>query len=107
MVRDIHSESDLDEEFLKKKGLVLLELSAGWCRPCRLMEPAFTGVEERFSGKIRLCRIDIDEQEDMAARFNFQGVPSFILFDGENELGRIVGYRQKDLFFSDIERFLH
>lgn len=38
MIRDIHSETDMDEEFLEKKGLVLLEFAAGWCRPCRLMD---------------------------------------------------------------------
>ena len=107
MIRDIHSETDMDEEFLEKKGLVLLEFAAGWCRPCRLMEPVFAGVEEKFGGKIRLCRIDIDEQEELASRFNLEGVPVFILFDGEKELGRIIGYRRKDLFFADIDQFLN
>lgn len=107
MIRDIHSQSDMDEEFLEKKGLILLELAAGWCRPCQLMEHAFSGVEEKFGGKIRLCRIDVDELEETESLFNLQGVPTFILFDGDSELGRIIGFRQEEKFFEDIDRFLH
>lgn len=67
--------------------------------------PVFAGVEEKFGGKIRLCRIDIDEQEELVSRFNLEGVPVFILFDGEKELGRIIGYRRKDLFLLILINF--
>ena len=102
MITEIRNDADLDREFIDKKGFVLLELGASWCRPCQVMAPAFKGVEEEFKGEVRLCHIDVDEAEDLAARFAPEGIPTFIFYKDGKELGRIIGYRQKNKFFEDI-----
>ncbi|MGN0953738.1 thioredoxin family protein [Dialister sp.] len=106
MIIDIHSDADLDREFIEKKGFVLLELGASWCRPCQVMAPAFQAVETQFENQVRLCRIDVDEQEEMAERFGLEGVPTFVFFKDGKEKGRIIGYRQKNKFFEDIDRLM-
>lgn len=106
MITEIHSDADLDREFVDKKGFVLLELGASWCRPCQVMAPTFTAVEEEFKGEVRLCRIDVDEAEEIADRFAPQGIPTFIFYKDGKELGRIIGYRQKDKFFKDIAKMM-
>ena len=106
MVTAIHSDKDLDREFVEKKGFVLLELGASWCRPCKVMQPAFEGVEGEFKGQVRLCTIDVDEQEEMAERFGILGTPTFIFYKDGKELGRIIGYRQKNKFYEDIAKMM-
>lgn len=106
MITEIRNDADLDKEFIDKKGFVLLELGASWCRPCQVMAPAFKGVEEEFKGEVRLCHIDVDEAEDLAARFAPEGIPTFIFYRDGKELGRIIGYRQKNKFFEDIAKMM-
>lgn len=106
MITDLYTDSDLDREFVDKKGFVLLELGASWCRPCQVMLPAFSGAEEEFKGKVRLCRIDVDEAGELADRFAPEGIPTFIFYKDGKELGRIIGYRQKNKFFEDIARMM-
>lgn len=106
MVTYIHSDKDLDREFVEKKGYVLLELGASWCRPCKVMQPAFEGVEEQFKGEVRQCFVDVDEREDLAERFSILGTPTFIFFEDGKELGRIIGYRQKNKFYEDIAKMM-
>lgn len=85
MITEIRNDADLDREFIDKKGFVLLELGASWCRPCQVMAPAFKGVEEEFKGEVRLCHIDVDEAEDLAARFAPEGfLPSFSIKTEKN-----------------------
>ena len=107
MIIDIHSEEDLKREILEKQGFVFLQMGASWCRPCQVMKPAFEAVEERFEGKVRLCRLDVDEQGEMASRFELAGTPTFLFFKDGKEVGRIIGYRQKNKFFEDIEKFMN
>lgn len=106
MVIDLRTDQDLDREFIEKKGYVLLELGAAWCRPCKVMAPAFEGVETEFEGKVRVCRIDVDQSEELADRFAPPGIPTFILYKDGKELGKIIGYRQKNNFYADIRRFM-
>ena len=106
MIHDIHSEADMDKYIADAEGYVLLDLWAAWCRPCQVMAPAFQAVEEAFDGKVSLCRLEVDEQEELAEGFQLLGVPTFILYKEGKELGRIIGYRQKSKFLEEIGKLV-
>lgn len=106
MIHDIHSEADMDKYIAAEEGYVLLDLWAAWCRPCQVMAPAFQAVEEAFEGKISLCRLEVDEQEELAERFQLLGVPTFVLYKKGEEQGRIIGYRQKSKFLEEISKMV-
>lgn len=103
MIEDIHSAADMDRLVTEEKGYVLLWLWAAWCRPCQVMAPAVQALEERFAGKIRVVRMEVDEQEELAEGFGLVGVPTFILYKDGEETGRIIGYRMKAKFFEELE----
>ena len=106
MIEDIHSEFDLDRLVGDAKGYVLLDLWAAWCRPCQVMAPAIAAVEETFEGKLSICRMEVDELDELAEGFQIQGVPTFILYKDGEEKGRIVGYRQKGKFLEEIGKLM-
>lgn len=106
MVKEIHSIEDLRKEVLEQEGYVLLNLRAGWCRPCQVMRPVFESTETDFSGKIRLCSLDVDEQAELSEMFCTEGIPTYILFHDGKEIGRIIGYRQKAKFQEILQEFL-
>lgn len=106
MTKEIHSEQDLKEAVYEQDGYVLMNVRAGWCRPCQVMRPTFESTEQAFEGKIKLCSLDVNEQEDLAERFRAPGIPTYILFRDGQEIGRIVGYRQKEKFFALLKEFL-
>lgn len=103
MIEDIRSAADMDRLVAEREGYVLLWLWAAWCRPCQVMAPAVQALEERFAGKIRVVRMEVDEQEELAEGFGLVGVPTFILYKDGEEKGRIIGYRMKAKFFEEIE----
>ena len=106
MIEDIHSAADMDRLVTEEKGYVLLWLWAAWCRPCQVMAPAVQALEERFAGKIRVVRMEVDEQEELAEGFGLVGVPTFILYKDGEETGRIIGYRMKAKFFEELEAMM-
>ena len=106
MIEDIHSAADMDRLVTEEKGYVLLWLWAAWCRPCQVMAPAVQALEERFAGKIRVVRMEVDEQEELAEGFGLVGVPTFILYKDGEEKGRIIGYRMKAKFFEELEAMM-
>lgn len=106
MIEDIHSAAEMDRLVAEGEGYVLLWLWAAWCRPCQVMAPAVQALEERFAGKIRVVRMEVDEQEELAEGFGLVGVPTFILYKDGEEKGRIIGYRMKAKFFEELEAMM-
>lgn len=106
MIEDIRSAADMDRLVAAGEGYVLLWLWAAWCRPCQVMVPAVQALEERFAGKIRVVRMEVDEQEELAEGFGLVGVPTFILYKDGEETGRIIGYRMKAKFFEELEAMM-
>lgn len=105
MITDIHSYDELDREVTDKKGFVLVDLYADWCRPCKVMAPSVDYASETLSD-VSFCRINIDEQEEMAESFHIPGVPCYVLYKDGSEKGRIIGYYSKDKFIAEIKRLL-
>ncbi|MDY6084651.1 MAG: thioredoxin family protein [Dialister sp.] len=105
MLTEIRSYEDLDREITEKKGYVLVDLYAGWCRPCKVMAPFVEYASELLS-EVSFCRINIDEQEEMAESFHIPGVPCYVLFHDGEEKGRIIGYHSKDKFLAEIKGLL-
>ena len=67
-------------EAFTKKGLVLMDFWADWCMPCLIMAPVMEELSEKFTGKIRFGKVNVDENHSLAAKFHIHSIPNFILF---------------------------
>jgi thioredoxin 1 len=75
----------------------LWDFWATWCPPCKEMKPTIEALEKEYEGKIEIKSIDVDQNKDLAQKFNVQAIPTLVFLDAKgNELSRIVGLSPKD-----------
>ncbi|MBM3314945.1 thiol reductase thioredoxin [candidate division WOR-3 bacterium] len=75
----------------------LWDFFATWCGPCRTQAPIIAGLETEYHGRIEITSIDVDENRELAQRFNVQAIPTLVFLDAAgNELDRHTGLMQKD-----------
>lgn len=81
---------------LENKIPVLVDFYSDFCPPCRMLEPIFEELKKEFKGKIKFARVNVDENRELAARYNVMSIPTLILFKKGKEEKRIVGLRSKE-----------
>ncbi len=70
------------EDIIKGDVPVLVDFSAEWCSPCKMMGPVLGQLKERMAGKLRIVKIDVDRNRELAGRYRIQSVPTLVLFQG-------------------------
>jgi thioredoxin 1 len=75
---------------------VLVDFWADWCGPCKMIAPVVEEVAEEYEGKVQVAKLDVDENQDVAASLKVISIPTLILFKEGNELERSIGYKTKD-----------
>lgn len=82
-------------EVLASDKPVLIDLWAEWCGPCRMMAPVVAELATDYAGRVRVGKVNVDEQADIAVRYGVSSIPTLLLFKDGREAGRLVGYRPK------------
>ncbi len=81
---------------------VLVDFYADWCQPCRMMAPILSQIALERAGKLTVARVSTEDLPDLANRYGITAIPALHLFEGGEQLDRIVGYREK----SQLDAFL-
>ena len=82
------------EDFMKE-GLVFVDFYADWCMPCVMMGPIVDDLAEEFEGKIKVCKVDIDDSSEIAQKFSVSSIPTFILLKDGAVKEQIMGAMSK------------
>lgn len=88
------------------KGMVLVDFSASWCGPCRMLAPVLEQVSLALKGKAEVFKADVDELEDEARAFGVMSVPCMVLLKDGKEVDRMIGLTSKDNIVNFIEKHI-
>jgi thioredoxin 1 len=100
------TEQTFDEEVKGSEVAVLVDFWAEWCGPCKMIAPVLDEIARDNPDKIRIAKVNIDENLELARRFEVMSIPTLILFrDGEPQL-RIIGAKGKGQMLQELHPFL-
>ena len=89
------NEKNFEEEVLKSEKPVLIDFWASWCGPCRMMSPVIDKIAEDMKNQVKVCKINIDEEQNLAVKYNVMSIPTFIVFKNGKEEARSVGVQDE------------
>ncbi|MFW6130283.1 MAG: thioredoxin [Atribacterota bacterium] len=85
------NESNFQQEVLDSAVPVLVDLWAPWCMPCRIVAPSVEKIANDNEDKLKVCKLNVDDNQNIAVRYNVQGIPTLLIFKDGQEADRIVG----------------
>ncbi len=103
MSKEIHSAADFEKEIINHKGYALVDFWATWCQPCRMMAPVLESAEKQLGGQINFAKVDVDEQQQLAAEFDIMSIPTLVVFKDGKPVKRMSGYRPLDAFVEELK----
>ncbi len=90
------SQADFQTEVLQASIPVLIDFSAVWCAPCKMLDPLVQQLAEEWEGLIKVYKMDADESSELVARYQVMSVPTLLLFSNGKVVERLAGYHPKD-----------
>jgi len=97
------TDESFDAEVLRSEKPVLVDYWAEWCRPCKMMEPILDEVATAYLGKIRVAKLNIDENPRTPPKFGIRGIPTLMIFKNGNVAATKIGSISK----SQLEAFIN
>jgi thioredoxin 1 len=85
------SGADFDAKVLQSEVPVLVDFWAPWCGPCRRVGPELDAVAEELAGKVVIAKVNVDDESDLAAKYQIQSIPAMLIFKGGKVVDQLVG----------------
>lgn len=95
-----------DTEVLQSNLPVFVDFWAEWCGPCRMVGPAVEHIGKIMAGKVKVAKLNVDENQEIAMKYGVQSIPSLILFKEGKEVARTIGAAPKETYMKFIEKSL-
>ncbi len=90
MVIDV-TDQDFEEQVIKSTQPVLVDLWAPWCGPCRMVAPVVDKLAEKYNGRFKFCRLNVDENPRTAARYRIMSIPTLMFFSDGKAMDTVIG----------------
>lgn len=87
--------SNFEEEVTNSDKTVLIDFWASWCGPCKMMSPVVDQIAEELKDNVKVCKINIDEEQNLAIKYNVMSIPTFVVIKNGKETGRTIGVQDK------------
>jgi thioredoxin 1 len=106
-VTDINQDQ-FDKEVLQHKGVVFVDFHAEWCGPCKMTGPIIDHLAgtDTYKDKVKFVKVDVDQNQDLAAQYSVFSIPTFITFKDGEPVGQFAGARDQGGFESELNKVL-
>ena len=78
-----------------QKGVVLIDFWAPWCRPCRIQNPIINELAEEYGDKVKICKMNVDENRQWAKKYNIMNIPNLLIFKDGKPVKQLIGVKPK------------
>lgn len=96
------NDGNFRREVLKSDVPVLVDFWADWCAPCKMVAPVVEKIAREYSDEVKVAKLDVDENQSTASRYNVMSIPTLIIFEDGKEKDRVVGYAPKNKLASKL-----
>jgi len=100
------TDASFDQEVLRSEQPVLVDFWAGWCGPCKAIAPFVDAVAANYAGKLKVTKVNVDQNGAAPSRYGIRGIPALLLFKGGKVVDQIVGYVPQDVIEEKVQRLL-
>ncbi|MGO0122992.1 thioredoxin [Desulfothermobacter acidiphilus] len=105
MVLEVN-ERNFEAEVLQSNLLVMVDFWAPWCGPCQSMAPVVEEVAQEYAGRLKVAKLNVDQNMSLAQRYGIRGIPTLLFFRGGKVIAQEVGYTPKESLVSMVNRLL-
>jgi len=100
------SDNQFQDEVIEANVPVLVDFWASWCGPCRMVAPVLEEMAQEYQDRLKVVKVNVDENPDTASRYSVMSIPTMILFKNGEVLETLVGVRKKDELSGIVEQNL-
>jgi len=100
------NDASFDEEVLRSEQPVLVDFWAVWCGPCKAIAPIVDGVAAAYAGKIKVAKVNVDQNGATPSRYGIRGIPALLFFKGGKVADQIVGYVPQEVIEEKVKRLI-
>jgi thioredoxin 1 len=100
------TDADFKTDVLDSKIPVMVDFWAEWCPPCRMVAPVLEELAKEYDGKLRIAKLNVDENQRVSADFNVRSMPTFLFFKNGQVVKQLVGASPKSRFVKEIQEIL-
>ena len=100
------TDGSFDQDVLKSSGLTLVDFWAEWCGPCKALGPKLEQISDELAGKIKITKVNIDENPASPAKYQVRGIPTMILFKDGKMVEQLVGNYAKEAIVDAINKHM-
>lgn len=90
------NKDNFEKEVMEANVPVLIDFWASWCGPCRMMSPVIDKIAEEMGDKLKVCKVNVDENHELAEKYEIMTIPAFIVIKNGAEAGRTIGIQPKE-----------
>lgn len=98
------TDTNFESDVLKSGQLTLVDFWAEWCGPCKMLAPTIDSLADQFQGKVKVYKMNVDQNPETPTRYHIRGIPTVILFRNGQVVDQLVGNQPKDVFLQAIQK---
>lgn len=98
------TDANFEQEVEKNDGLTVVDFWATWCGPCRMIAPILDQLAQEYQGKVKITKLDVDQNIRTASRFNVRSIPMLLFFKGGKVVDQIIGAVPKTAIESKFQQ---
>lgn len=100
------TDGNFDTEALKSDVPVIVDFWAAWCGPCRMIAPIIEDLSEEYQGKVKVGKLDVDDNQQTAIKYGVRSIPTVLFFKGGELKDTIIGAVPKSMFTEKLQKLL-